>query len=112
MDEVRVSKVARSADWVRLEYENQKPLQTLVGPLVQPGSGFSVSPGAARAWRREPTSALTAQAGGAQKVYWTLLRDGVETPVAVDRFAFTFEAGRVTGDTRRRCGSRRSMRTR
>ena len=31
IDEVRISKVARSADWVRLEYENQKPLQTLVG---------------------------------------------------------------------------------
>ncbi len=38
IDEVRISKVARSADWVRLEYENQKPLQTLVGPLVQPGN--------------------------------------------------------------------------
>ena len=44
LDEVRVSKVARSADWVRLEYENQKPLQTLVGPLVQPGGELSVSP--------------------------------------------------------------------
>src|SRR6185437_12768992 len=29
IDEVRISKVARSADWVKLEYENQKPLQTL-----------------------------------------------------------------------------------
>ena len=26
LDEVRVSKVARSADWVRLQFENQKPL--------------------------------------------------------------------------------------
>ena len=31
IDEVRISKVARSADWIKLEYENQKPLQTLVG---------------------------------------------------------------------------------
>ena len=44
IDEVRISKVARSADWMRLQYENQKPLQTLVGPLVQPGNRFSVSP--------------------------------------------------------------------
>ncbi len=44
IDEVRVSKVARSADWIRLQYENQKPMQTLVGPVVQPGSAFSVSP--------------------------------------------------------------------
>ena len=28
IDEVRISKVTRSADWVKLEYENQKPLQT------------------------------------------------------------------------------------
>ena len=31
IDEVRISKVARSADWMRLQYENQKPLQTLTG---------------------------------------------------------------------------------
>ena len=35
IDEVRVSSVVRSPDWVRLQYENQKPFQTLVGPLVQ-----------------------------------------------------------------------------
>ena len=28
IDEVRISKWARSADWVKLQYENQKPLQT------------------------------------------------------------------------------------
>ena len=39
-----MSKVARSAEWVRLEFENQKPLQTLVGPLVQAGAAFAVSP--------------------------------------------------------------------
>ncbi|MEI6099129.1 MAG: DUF2341 domain-containing protein, partial [Alphaproteobacteria bacterium] len=35
IDEVRVSKVTRSADWVKLEYENQRPQQTLTGPLVR-----------------------------------------------------------------------------
>ena len=96
LDEVRVSKVVRSADWVRLQYENQKALQTLVGPMVQPGSAFAVSP--ARLTVPEGRSAtVTAQAGGAQKVYWILKRDGQETVVAADRFAFTFEAGRVKG---------------
>jgi hypothetical protein len=38
VDEVRISKVVRSADWVKLQYENQQPLQTLVGPMVQAGS--------------------------------------------------------------------------
>jgi hypothetical protein len=97
LDEVRVSKVARSADWVRLEFENQKPLQTLVGPLVLPGGAFAVSP--AQATVAEGGSAVfTAQAGGAQKIYWVLKRDGREAVAAVDRFSFTFEAGRVKGD--------------
>jgi len=89
--------VARSADWVRLEYENQKPLQTLVGPLVLPGGAFAVSP--AQAIVAEGGSALfTAHAGGAQKIYWVLKRDGREAVVAVDRFSFSFDAGRVKGD--------------
>ncbi len=97
LDEVRISKVARSAEWVRLEFENQKPLQTLVGPVVWPGAVFAVLP--AQATVLEGKSAtFTAQAGGAQKVFWSLIRDGRETLVAVDRFAFTFDAGRVTGD--------------
>lgn len=97
LDEVRISKVARSADWVRLEYENQKPMQTLVGPMVQPGSSFTVS--SEKLSVAEGGSAtVTAQAGGAQKVYWILQRDGRESVVAADRFTFKFEAGRVVGD--------------
>ena len=43
LDEVRFESVARSDDWLRLSFENQKPLQSLVGPLVQDGDEFSVS---------------------------------------------------------------------
>ncbi len=97
LDEVRISKVARSADWVKLEYENQKPLQTLTGPVVQSGDAFSVSPD--RATVLEGKSAgFSAAAGGAQKVYWILKREGRGTLVAADRFHFRFDAGRVTGD--------------
>jgi hypothetical protein len=97
IDEVRISKVARSADWVKLQYENQKPHQILVGPVVQPGDTFAVSP--ATLTLAEGTSAtVTAQAGGAQKLSWILKSHGRETVVAVDRLAFTFDAGRVTGD--------------
>jgi hypothetical protein len=98
IDEVRISKVARSADWVRLQFENQKPQQTLVGPLVAPGTAFGVS----RAHLTVPegqSATVTAQAGGALKVYWLLRQDGRETVVATDRLAFTYAAGRVTGDT-------------
>ena len=97
IDEVRISKVARSADWVRLQFENQKPLQTLVGPVMQSGSTFSVSP--AQVTVLEGKSALvSAQAGGAQKVYWILKSEGRETLVAVDRLRFSFDSGRVAGD--------------
>lgn len=97
VDEVRISKVARCADWIKLQYENQKPQQTLVGPVVQPGHEWGVV--------RAPTFVMEGQsatfvvkAGGARKVYWTLKKGGHETPVAVDRFAYTLAAGRVTGD--------------
>jgi hypothetical protein len=98
LDEVRISKVARSAEWVRLQFENQKPQQTLVGPLVQPGLAFAVSPEKATVAEGKSV-AFTAQAGGAQKIYWSIVQDGHETIVAVDRLAFVLEAGRVTGDT-------------
>jgi len=98
IDEVRVSRVARSADWIKLEYENQKAQQTLVGSLVQPGNAFSVSPAEIR-MAEGKSATVTAQAGGAQKVYWVLKRDGSETVVAVDQCSYTLEAGRVAADT-------------
>ena len=98
VDEVRISKIARSADWVRLQHENQKGMQTLAGLVVQPGNSFEVSP--AKATVAEGKNATFAvQAGGAQKLYWILKKDGKERVVSVDRFSFTFDAGRVTGDT-------------
>jgi hypothetical protein len=97
IDEVRISNTPRSANWVRLQYENQKPLQTLVGPLVQPGTDFGVAP--AQATVREGRAAtFYAQAGGAQKIYWTVRRNGVESIAAVDRLSFALDAGRVLGD--------------
>jgi len=97
IDEVRISKVARSADWIRLQYENQKPMQTLVGSLVQSGNTFSVSEKQV-VLAEGKSITLTAKAGGAQKVYWLVKRDGKETVAATDRFSFTFDAGRVVGD--------------
>ena len=41
---------------------------------------------------------VTARAGGAEKVYWILKRNKQETVVAVDRYSYTFDAGRVVGD--------------
>ena len=97
IDEVRISKMARSANWIRMEYENQKALQTLVGTLVPAGSTFSATP--ATVTMNEGASAVfTGQAGGAQKVYWLRVQNGVETLLAVDQFSLNVAAGRVTGN--------------
>ena len=98
LDEVRVSRVVRPPEWARLEYENQRPLQTLVGPVVLPGDALALSVerldlGEGRRAR------VTAEAGGARKIAWSVIRDGTEEVVAVDRFSCTFDAGRVVGDT-------------
>jgi hypothetical protein len=98
IDEVRVSNVTRSANWVKLEYENQNPRQTLAGPLVLPGTDFAVNPAAIN--MLEGTSAtVVATVGGAQKLYWILKQDGAESIVAVDQLAYALSAGRVTQDT-------------
>ncbi|MGB2822858.1 MAG: DUF2341 domain-containing protein [Phycisphaerae bacterium] len=97
IDEVRVSKVARSADWVKLQYENQKPMQTLVGPLVRPGNTLSVSTDRLSVPEGK-TATVTAKADGAQKIYWILKRGGKDTVVAVDRSEHVLHAGRVTDD--------------
>ena len=97
VDEVRVSNVVRSAAWAKLDYENQKPLQMLVGHLVQPGLDFAVSPETLEIAEGE-TATFTARAGGAQKVSWLLARGGEERVVAVDTFRCDVDAGRVTGN--------------
>src|SRR6185295_10348000 len=85
LDEVRVSAVARPADWVKLEYENQRPMQTLVGPIVQDGNALSVDPPTAVVDEGKNVT-FTAKAGGAQKLYWIEKRPRREDAVvAVDR---------------------------
>jgi hypothetical protein len=97
IDEVRLSKVTRSADWVKMEYENQNPLQMLAGTLVQPGSDFSISQKTITVAEGK-SATVTAKAGGAQKVYWLLKENNTESVVGVDSFSYTFPARRVTGD--------------
>ncbi len=97
IDEARLSKVTRSADWVKLQYENQKPLQSVVGPLVRPGTDFAVSAKTISLLEGKSVT-VTAKAGGAQKLYWIIKRGTRETVAAADRFSFTLDAGRVTGD--------------
>ncbi len=97
MDELRISNVVRSANWVKLEYENQKPMQTLVGSFVRSGSNFSVTPKSVK-MNELTTTTLTAQAGGAQKVYWIYKKNGQETVLATDQISFNYTAQRVSGN--------------
>lgn len=97
LDEVRVSNVKRSANWIKLQYENQKALGSAVGPIVQPGTAFAVSHKKITV-KEGSTITVIAKAGGAQKVFWIAKRGEKESVVATNRFAYTFDAGRVIGD--------------
>jgi len=97
LDEVRFESVARSANWLKLSFENQKPLQSLVGPLVKDGDEFSVSQ-SSLVMKEGSSISLSGKAGGARKVYWVLQDGAKEEILAVDRFNHTFDAGRVAED--------------
>ena len=101
LDEVRISQVARSADWIKLQFENQKSNQTLVGPIVQPGNEFSVSQTRIEVDEGQSVT-VTAKAGGAQKLVWIYKHPAVESVVATDRFSYTFKAARVSHDAYRK----------
>jgi len=98
IDEVRLSKVVRSPDWIKMEYQSQNPRQTMVGGLVKPGDAFAVSPESVTVEEGKSVT-VSAQVGGAQKTYWILKRNGAESVVGVDQGSYTLEAGRVVGDT-------------
>jgi len=101
LDEIRVSRVARSPEWVKLEYENQKPNQTAVGLIVQPGDEFGLSTSEARVPEGDSLE-LKAQAGGAQKLYWVLVEPNGETILAVDTLSYRYLAPRVAEETEKR----------
>jgi hypothetical protein len=97
VDEVRLSNVVRSPEWAKLEYENQKVLQTLVGHPVEMGESFAIFPEQANVKEGESIT-FSAKANGAHKIYWILKRGDKEEIVGTDDFQYTFATGRVEGD--------------
>ena len=87
VDEVRVSNVVRSPEWIRLQYENQKPLQTLVGPVVAAGDAFRASVESLTI-DEGAQAVITAQFGGAQKLYWLVATPEGASIQAVDQGSF------------------------
>lgn len=97
IDEVRISSVTRSPEWIKLQYENQKPMQTLLGHLVRKSENFSLSKESVSVNEGESVI-VSANDGGAIKTYWILKDSEGEEVVEVDRSTFTFRAERTTGD--------------
>ena len=95
IDECRISSVKRSADWVKLQYENQKPLQTLVGHVMKNGKEFSVFENQV-VMNETETVKLQGVAEGSSKVCWVKVQDGQEKVIGVDQFSVDFKAGRVS----------------
>ena len=63
-----------------------------------PGNAFSVTPDKIEL-EEGKSLVLTAQAGGARKLFWTIKRDAEDKVVAKDTLTYTFNAGRVVADT-------------
>ncbi len=97
IDEVRISNVKRTAEWVQLQYENQKVPQTLVGHLIQPGKEFSVSESQVTVAEGK-SATISVKAGGAEKIMWLAKIDDQELVIASDLLNYKFEAERVSAD--------------
>jgi hypothetical protein len=97
LDEVRISHVARSPAWYRLQYENLREHQRLVSPLVTAGDAFRVEPTEVLL-DEEGVVRLQATATGAQKISWSWQCGELETALATDRLTCEFKPGRVEGD--------------
>lgn len=102
LDELRVSSTARDATWIRLQYENQKQHSTLCGTVVRSDelaadSGPTVKPN--RLDLDEGDSGIvSAEAEGAEKLYWVLDRNGKQEVILTDRLSCSIDAGRVLKD--------------
>ena len=97
IDEVRISNVERSEDWVRLQYETQQPHSPLVGTIVTPGDDFSVTPGSLEL-REGESGRVTALAMGAEKLSWEIHRNGTQETILSDQLTCDINAGRVAHD--------------
>ena len=97
LDEVRISSVPRSDEWIKLEYENQKNNQSLVGNIIKKGNEFSVSKKKISLLEGSSTT-IRAVANGAIKVYW-ILKDGDHLiELSTDRLTQIINSGRVSGN--------------
>ena len=97
LDEIRVSSMERSADWIRLEYESQRADSRLVGHPVHPGDQFQVTPTRATIDEGAPVT-FTARADGALRTYWELVQNGTTRIVASNRWKLELPGRRIAGE--------------
>jgi hypothetical protein len=99
MDEARISSVARSADWIALEYANQRPDQKLVSnpvPLTCT-TDFGVDQTTVSITEGQ-TLKLTGKAKCSLRTAWVRLDGTTETPLVSQGLVLT-QATRVRGNT-------------
>jgi hypothetical protein len=101
IDEVRISSVTRSDDWVKLSFENQKGAQSLVSLPITEGcvADFGVS----------DDTVITAEGGSysvsatakcALRYQWSLVVDqNTVIPLSSEGLTISQNAGRISGDT-------------
>lgn len=97
IDEVRISSVRRTDDWIKMEYENQKNNQSLVGNIIKKGNQFSISKKNILLVEGNNTT-ITAAVNGAIKVFWILKKGNDEIELSTDRLTQKIESGRVSGN--------------
>jgi hypothetical protein len=99
IDEVRISSTARSSDWIRLNYENQRQANTLVSRPLTPGctESFSVNTDNLQ-FNEGEDIVLSAAAECAYFSSWSLVQ-GAATVLLSGGSVGTFNVGRIVGDT-------------
>jgi len=101
LDEIRISNVARSADWIKLNYENQKPGQTLISLPIDENctNNFGVSTTSLEVGEGADYSVLGSP-GCAKQFYWAMVNaTGEDTPIFTNGLALTGNSGRHDAET-------------
>lgn len=99
LDEVRISKLAHSAAWIKLSYENQKPDQNMVTLKPPPKCQSAFAPPADITVKEGDGVTLTARADCAVSFDWTPVSGPTPRILDPNVKALQFPAPRVKGDT-------------
>jgi hypothetical protein len=100
IDEVQISNVGRSAEWVQLAYENQKPVQALVSIPVPEGcvETFGLADTTIQA-EESGSFSVSGIDDCAHRYYWSSVSGGTPTMLDDPSLTLTGSTGRINADT-------------